>query len=774
MSQNIDLEDLKVREKNVKNLEKIKTNLEKKYQEDTDKLNVMLNDILTEKDNRIVEKKKKITEVEKLLSDYQLKLSNLELEYKTKLASSDDNLKKSLLERQTSIITETSKRFDKYIKDIEIENKKIIDNLSKFLEWNAGKFTDEFDKLTSQYESLLLSKDKLREAEIKNLAAANENLNSRLGELSKVEALKLQYETETKILALKTTRLNELIDRKVEEKYKDVIQELKNTKTVLSDHIEKYQNISMDYVKLQNEYLSTANINAMELKTENENLLRKMQEIVSKYGVFTESSFEEIKKKADLADKLEKNVRDLKEECSKLSNQLHDYKVKQANTDALTFIIESQELTIKTERALLKKLKEDLDNLESRLDNTKNTYVATEAIEAPIDDFRDLIQNKKESLDEINWIESIIESCTNSGFKFSKRLFYSFHTCLKTNDMSPLTVLAGVSGTGKSKLPQLYARFGGFYFLSLPVQPDWDSPQSLFGYFNSIEKRFNATTLLRSLVSFQADKSLSKTKDNILNLSDNLLIVLLDEMNLAHIELYFSDFLSKLEEKRGESKETYVEIDLGAGNGKYKVYLTNNVIWVGTMNEDETTKSLSDKVIDRGNVISFPRPRQFEMYRKANLLEKSNDKIKRKVWDTWISNKADIDANRLEYYMNIVVDINNHLRVANRALGHRVWQSIHDYIISHPLVVKYQKDETKLDKVLTYAFEEALVHKVMTKLRGIETDGELLEKCLSPIEEIITEKAPSLKADYMNAQKSITGTFVWDSADYLEVEYTLD
>ena len=142
----------------------------------------------------------------------------------------------------------------------------------------------------------------------------------------------------------------------------------------------------------------------------------------------------------------------------------------------------------------------------SRVDNVKSGIIASEDIEGKYDDFVNCPQDERNNIDENNWINEIIRNCKESGFEFSRRLFYSFHTALKTSDMSPLTVLAGVSGTGKSKLPQLYSRFGGIYFLSVPVQPDWDSPQSLFGYFNSIEKRFNATSLLRALVYFQANK----------------------------------------------------------------------------------------------------------------------------------------------------------------------------------------------------------------------------------------------------------------------------
>jgi hypothetical protein len=340
--------------------------------------------------------------------------------------------------------------------------------------------------------------------------------------------------------------------------------------------------------------------------------------------------------------------------------------------------------------------------------------------------------------------------------------------------MSPLTVLAGVSGTGKSKLAQLYSRFGGIYILSIPVQPDWDSPQSLFGYFNSIEKRFNATSLLRALVSFQANKSKSSSKDKIYDLSDIVLIVLLDEMNLAHIELYFADLLSKLEERRCENKDITFEVDLGAGNDKYKVILNDNVKWVGTMNEDETTKSLSDKVVDRGNIISFPRPEGFVRYNNTSLKPEYN-KIKRSVWENWVNDKYSLDDKEAKYYMEIVVSINNALKEVNRALGHRVWQSIENYMISHPLVKEYKDDDNRRKKALNYAFEEALVHKVMPKLRGIDTDGTQRENCLDNIESILSSnELKTILPDFQKAMESVTGTFIWDSAKYLTEDYNME
>ncbi len=63
--------------------------------------------------------------------------------------------------------------------------------------------------------------------------------------------------------------------------------------------------------------------------------------------------------------------------------------------------------------------------------------------------------------------------------------------------MSPLTVLSGVSGTGKSELPKLYSYFGGFNFLAEAVQPTWDSPSSMIGYYNTIDRKFDSTKYIK-------------------------------------------------------------------------------------------------------------------------------------------------------------------------------------------------------------------------------------------------------------------------------------
>ena len=431
------------------------------------------------------------------------------------------------------------------------------------------------------------------------------------------------------------------------------------------------------------------------------------------------------------------------------------------------------EIELKRREAIelqIQKYEEEVKRLKAIHEQPEEIKARRGVIEEPYFDIETMYKPNI-TIDEMQWLEYIIEACARSGMKFNKRLFFAFHTALKTAEYSPLTVLAGVSGTGKSELPRLYTRFGGLYYLPLPVQPDWDSPQSLFGYFNLVDNRFNATPLIRSMVQFQ---QITNERTEATSLKDGVLLVLLDEMNLAHVELYFSELLSKLELRRANPDPVFVDIDLGAGMDKLKVELSRNVLWVGTMNEDETTKSLSDKVIDRGNLISFPRPTTFEDRKNKTLLPASK-KLPKSVWNSWLEQQVALDEEIVKYKVALE-EINGYLEVVGRALGHRVWQSIKNYIGHHPLVIvaKRNDDEATLIDAIQGAFEEAIVHKVMPKLRGIEVEGTAYTQCLSPIKEKLAEVAPGLVHDFELAISNAYGVFIWRSAKYLENDLQQD
>lgn len=503
-----------------------------------------------------------------------------------------------------------------------------------------------------------------------------------------------------------------------------------------------------------------------ELKVDNDRM-RKEKALMP-----TESLVQELRSKAEDYDRLQRELSETRGELYDIRNKEHQW---EKTTNLLQIEREKCDQFEKRREALeatLIKYSEEVNRFKSLYEQPKELSARLDAIKKPI------LQRKafaSANISEMEWLDKIYEQCELSGISFNKRLLYSFHTALKTSDWSPLTVLAGVSGTGKSLLPEYYCRYGGIHFMSMAVQPDWDSPQALFGYFNSVDNRFNATTLLRAMVQFSTSEE-EKQKDT--NMSDAMFMVLLDEMNLAHVELYFSDMLSKLERRRNNTEEVFVEIDLGAGMDKYRLELNNNVLWVGTMNEDETTKSLSDKVLDRGNLISFPRPTEFISRTKAESCEEMPI-LQKIVWNQWVSDSVIENQEfrkAIEEYKKALESVNVALEYAGRALGHRVWQSIENYMANHPKVIEAFKnnvDSKEKHSYMTEAFEEALVHKVMPKLRGIETTGEMKTNCLDKIREILlgaSGLAPGLGYDFENAIKSAYETFLWKSAKYLEIE----
>jgi hypothetical protein len=173
--------------------------------------------------------------------------------------------------------------------------------------------------------------------------------------------------------------------------------------------------------------------------------------------------------------------------------------------------------------------------------------------------------------------------------------------------VSPLVILSGISGTGKSLLPRKFAQRTGSFFQAIPVQPQWSDNSDLFGYVPTLSP---ANYIKGALVD-----SLIKSKQN----PDKLVVALLDEMNLAPVEHYFSDFLSVAETRVRNGAHIFTDalpIELPqAIDGKPDSYaelrgiqLPPNLRVIGTANMDETTHTFSPKVLDRAFTIEFDDP----------------------------------------------------------------------------------------------------------------------------------------------------------------------
>jgi len=262
-------------------------------------------------------------------------------------------------------------------------------------------------------------------------------------------------------------------------------------------------------------------------------------------------------------------------------------------------------------------------------------------------------------------------------------------------------------------------------------------------------------------------------------LSNAVCLVLLDEMNLAHPELYFAEFLSKLEWRRGMkgAEVPSLPIKIGAGMPPYQLPLGRNVLWTGTMNQDETTKSLSDKVIDRSIIINFPRPTELSSRKELkDLADIPFIPLHRRSWESWWVKSVTFAREEIRPFRKFTEDMNAALEAAGRAIGHRVWQSVEYYMANYPDVLAAQKSEDKdaFAKAMHTAFEDQLVQKIMPKLRGIDTRGKSKTKCLDKIRGQICVgiggSGFNLDQDFDLACELGYGQFIWQSANYLKNE----
>lgn len=712
------------------------------------------------------------TEIEKLEQDKQeLELSTEDLKnLRAKIVQkneekhllleeiSNKEIEKNILEEKIKNLEKTKEGLEYNFSDILKKTREDQGNLQR-------KIITSYNDETERQKSIINQSIN----ELKEVKSNKEELINKENELNIREKKLIELEKDIKSKIEKFDRIEKEIREEEKEKNISEIIELEKELNKLRD---EYLNAKNEIKRLEN--LNADSFSKEELNARIGELQDRKKELEEKLLGKGDLQTQEIKTLKGKIETLEKEYAKVTQENIKLYNENIDFIKYKDKLEVVERALPELERSKESLIALLGKREDEISELKSRQMSEEAKKETIEQAYFTIEEKED--KEAEEITDEIKWLNKIKNSFKEVGFKFSDRLLYAFHTSLKVGDWNPLTVLAGVSGTGKSELPRLYSRYGGINFLPLAVQSNWDSPYSLFGYYNSLEGKFNATSLLKVLYQAQEE-----AKNSI---SDYLTIVLLDEMNLAHVELYFSELLSKLELLRG-SDEVKLEIDIAEKN-PYEIKLNKNVIWVGTMNEDETTKSLSDKVIDRSNLINFPRPNKFVSRNELKELEEA-PKLKRELWESWkwndVKNMLMQNETTKEENIKIITDfedkiddlkekmeeINGYLKFSGRAIGHRVWQSIENYIRNYPLVLESirNRNSEELEKAIQIAFEDALVQKLMPKLKGLETEGLVREKCLNDISSKIQTYANGIASDFDNSLNNPYGVFVWNSSEYL-------
>jgi hypothetical protein len=190
--------------------------------------------------------------------------------------------------------------------------------------------------------------------------------------------------------------------------------------------------------------------------------------------------------------------------------------------------------------------------------------------------------------------QDVISYVANRGFVYAPWQIAQYITAVRTK---PFLILGGVSGTGKSKLAAMIAEATGGVSKLLPVRPDWTDSSEVLGY-SDLEDKFRPGPVLEIARAAIANPDLQHT-------------CILDEMNLARVEQYFAEVLSKIEDRAPQANGGYRTNPLlgqtlrGADPDWATVCIPENLALVGTVNVDESTHDFSRKVLDRAFTIEL-------------------------------------------------------------------------------------------------------------------------------------------------------------------------
>ncbi|AYF05055.1 MULTISPECIES: MrcB family domain-containing protein [Bacillus] len=314
-----------------------------------------------------------------------------------------------------------------------------------------------------------------------------------------------------------------------------------------------------------------------------------------------------------------------------------------------------------------------------------------------------IYERKEVYLDQQSIIDHVSSYIQSKGFFYEKKDLINFFLSLKTK---PFVILSGISGTGKTKIVQWFAESLGAteengQFTLIPVRPDWSDSSDLLGYVN-LQGEFQERPLIKVLENADANPN-------------RPYFVVLDEMNLARVEYYFSDFLSVIESRKWKDGKIVTSPVLPESITNKHITIPSNVYIIGTVNMDETTHPLSKKVLDRANTIEFNTVNLDYFNFLMDIEEKEAEVASNRSLETeYLHLKECFKENEdlVRNISNILIEINKTLESVGAQVGYRIRDEICFY-----MAYNEQGKLLSFDEALDYQ----IYQKILPRLAG--SDG---------------------------------------------------
>ncbi|EOG8710494.1 DUF3578 domain-containing protein [Bacillus cereus] len=314
-----------------------------------------------------------------------------------------------------------------------------------------------------------------------------------------------------------------------------------------------------------------------------------------------------------------------------------------------------------------------------------------------------IYERKEVYLDQQSIIDHVSSYIQSKGFFYEKKDLINFFLSLKTK---PFVILSGISGTGKTKIVQWFAESLGAteengQFTLIPVRPDWSDSSDLLGYVN-LQGEFQERPLIKVLEAADANPN-------------RPYFVVLDEMNLARVEYYFSDFLSVIESRKWKDRKIVTSPVLPESITNKHITIPSNVYIIGTVNMDETTHPLSKKVLDRANTIEFNTVNLDYFNFLMDVEEKEAEVASNRSLETEYLHLKECFKENEDLVRNIstiLIEINKILESVGAQVGYRIRDEICFY-----MAYNEQGKLLSFDEALDYQ----IYQKILPRLAG--SDG---------------------------------------------------
>lgn len=537
----------------------------------------------------------------------------------------EEKQKADIEKRNQAIVEEDKKRkeekdkFDERVKSVNEKEKEVLE---RELQLDNGEYTGTIRSLLDQFTASEKEITEGTRALLSDITSKHNEILSKEAELSdkmaEAEEAKRQYERKQKRLDIDMERKVKEKETEIREEFEDRLNDVTFKAESLSHKNSRLQNKVVELEGLRNSLIAAfgeiapeAIVSQLErLKSERDSLVERLSE---------RPTVEEIDTKKRQIEELEKGYRDLKSQL----DENETLRLKTILSQSDSYVVEingykQREESAKHREDSLKRtiseLQETIDQLKGEREKDEEAFGFARKYDAALE------------------LKEVTKLGIPAGFDLNKMvkylqgkmasiegnpLYYDLVTIrlfLAGLNMSNISILEGISGTGKTSLPREFAKFltsgsnqyrgnGQDKTPNAPyricaIQSGWRDNMDLMGYYNYFEHKYHETEFFRALYLA-----------NLPKYQDTIFFIILDEMNLSRPEHYFADFLSLLEQ---DEEQRFIEINgpaevlpKEAEGGKLRV--PKNVRFIGTANQDETTLSFAPKTYDRSNLLVMPK-----------------------------------------------------------------------------------------------------------------------------------------------------------------------